>query len=382
MLTNRAFLLWCCGAFLAAAGRADAEGTRAAAEFDWGVLGGRFEDANGDTRTRALGPFFERIVSPRGERFRAARPFYCALERPSESRRHAEYLWPLAVSRDFQKEHSLRVLLAYYRNFDVEDPNPRYHVRILPFYFQGRDIRGRSYKALFPLGGRIHEFLGQDEMSFFLFPLWSYSSINSVQTHSVLWPVYSRTRGKGISRFRVFPFYGYARHRARFEKGFVAWPFYTWARYTYPDDQGRGYIVFPLWGRFVMPDQRAWLILPPLFRFSRGERLNYSYAPWPFVQASSGEIEKRYLWPLWGRRSLRGIGVAVSDQQQFHGVLGEAPIIIRHLVDCDHERRACDERSPGPENAPNLLYRHPGPGHVLQDLVEHDKVVHICRVRR
>lgn len=274
-------------------------------EYDWGFLASRLEDAGGDLRTRGLGPVFERARAPDGALFSAVRPLFCHGVNAREDRRFTELVWPIATIRRFLAEFDTRVLLAYYKRFNVEAA--RYRFMILPLYFQGRDRKGQGYRALFPLAGSIHEFLGQDEMDFFLFPLWSYSSINSVRTHNVLWPVYSRTKGKGISRFRVFPFYGYARHRARYEKGFVGWPFYTWARYTYPDAQGRGYIVFPLWGHFKMPDQEAWLFLPPFFRFSAGERMNYSYAPWPFFQHSAGQIERLYFWPIWGRRTMAGL---------------------------------------------------------------------------
>ncbi|MBU1693030.1 MAG: hypothetical protein KKC51_03605 [Verrucomicrobia bacterium] len=276
-------------------------------EFDWGFLASRLEDANGEVRVRGLGPIFERAVSAEGARLSAVRPLYYAGADARAERRFREFLWPVATTRRFLNERDTRVLLAYYKNFNVAELHGRYRFMVLPLYFQGRDKAGEGYAALFPVAGSIHEFLGQDEMSFFLFPLWSYSSINSVETHNVLWPVYSRTKGKGISRFRVFPFYGYARHRARYEKGFLGWPFYTWARYTYPDAQGHGYIVFPLWGHFKMPDQEAWLILPPLFRFSRGERMDYSYAPWPFFQRSRGQIERLYFWPIWGRRTMAGL---------------------------------------------------------------------------
>jgi len=56
-----------------------------------------------------------------------------------------------------------------------------------------------------------------------------------------------------------------------------------------------------------MPDQEASLFLPPLFRFSKGERMDYSYALWPVYQRSRGQIERLYFWPLWGRRSMAGI---------------------------------------------------------------------------
>ena len=48
------------------------------------------------------------------------------------------------------------------------------------------------------------------------------------------------------------------------------------------------------------------MVFPPFFRWSRTGDLKALNCPWPFVQYSSGETDKLYLWPLWGRRSSSG----------------------------------------------------------------------------
>lgn len=276
-------------------------------EFDLGFVVSRLRDPNGDLRVRALGPLLEWAESTNGLRFSAFRPFSATVSDPAAGRRTRYVMWPVATVRRLRNDLSWRVLLAFYVDYDMSDPHSLYRFWILPIYFQGRDARQRPYGAVFPLGGRVCNVLGRDRIDFALFPLFARHSVNEVATTEVLWPIYSRTRGKGINRFRVFPFYGRASHQGMFEKRFVLWPFWTWARYKYPASEGTAYIVFPLWGHFKMKNQEAWLFVPPLIRFSRGERLNYGYCPWPFVQFSSGEVEKFYLWPLWGQKRMASV---------------------------------------------------------------------------
>lgn len=274
--------------------------------FDWGFLASRQPDVHGDLRTKVLGPFFEFASSTNGMRFGAFRPVYSRIQDPVSERTFHDVLWPIAEGRAFKSELQWRFILTYYHDFDVNDPTSRYRFMSLPIYFQGRDIHKKRYFAIFPLGGRIHEFLGRDEINFALFPLYARSSINNVVTKDVVWPIYSRTEGKGIYRFRVFPFYARSYHKDKFEKRFIMWPFWTWARYKQPGSSGTGYIVWPLWGHIKLESENTWLFVPPLFRFSRGQRLNYSYYPWPFIQRSAGLVEKLYIWPLFGEKHMQG----------------------------------------------------------------------------
>jgi hypothetical protein len=140
-----------------------------------------------------------------------------------------------------------------------------------------------------------------DEFHFALWPIWSTSRRVSVQGTSILWPIYNRSRGKHSYRFRVFPLYGYLNNEGRYEKRFVLWPIWTWTRYAYSDSSGSGHILFPLWGRMKLTDQSTWWLIPPFFRFTKSEKLNVTYCPWPLFQKESGkDVQKLYLWPFWG----------------------------------------------------------------------------------
>ncbi len=276
--------------------------------FDLGCLASRQVDVDGRVRTRALGPLVEWTSGKDGYALKAVRPLFAASEHPETGWRRWEFAWPVATAKRLEdKERSWRVLLAYGYRFDLASPAGRRRLWVLPFYFQGRDLHGRRYLAVFPLGGRIREFLWQDTIDFALFPLWMRSQVNDVVTHDVLWPFLSRTRGGGVRRHRVLPFYGYSYRPGRFEKRFVLWPVFTSATYLPPGAEGRAFMVFPLWARVRLTGQSTWAVLPPFFRVDRNQRLRSVAAPWPFLRYSSGEVDQFHLWPLFGRKRRQGI---------------------------------------------------------------------------
>lgn len=248
-----------------------------------------------------LYPFYANLQAEEGSFF-AVRPFYSKTE--MEEGAIQDYLWPLYSRKSFKNEETSRALLFWWtHNFEANAQSPRDRNWLLPLYFQGQDINGEDYFALFPLGGTIHEFLGRDKIMFVLFPMFGESQINDVKTTSVLWPIYSHTRGDGIQRDRIFPIVGKSVLENKYEKKFVLWPFWTSAEYFYPGDSGKSWILFPICGRSNMEKESTWWVIPPLFRFTDGEREDCLLCPWPFVQKTkSDQLDKFYIWPLWGRK--------------------------------------------------------------------------------
>ncbi|MCX6998601.1 MAG: hypothetical protein NTV49_16335 [Kiritimatiellaeota bacterium] len=184
--------------------------------------------------------------------------------------------------------------------FDVSNPDSRWHWWFFPFWFQGRAAQGQRYAALFPVGGAIHDFLGQDELDFVLFPIYGHSRLKDEHSYHVLWPVFCRESNARNDRFRVWPLYGWNIRRDEFDKRFCLWPIINWARYDRPGSSGYGYLVFPLWGHIKRENQAGWMFLPPFFKYGGGGGQSMGYMPWPFIQWSSGDTDKFYVWPLWG----------------------------------------------------------------------------------
>lgn len=250
-------------------------------------------------------PFYERVQT-NGASFFAVRPFYSRTEHAEGFT--ADVFWPLYSRKEFKDELTSRALLFYYTHrFGEENEAARRRRWLLPFWFSGRDAQGESYSALFPLGGTIREFLGRDRLSFVLFPLFGTGQINEVKTTSVLWPVYSRTRGGGIRRDRVFPIFGKSVLEGEYEKKFVLWPFWTSAEYVHSRNPGSSWILFPLCGRSKLEKESTTWLLPPFFRFTKGEKENRIFCPWPFYQKADSEwARKHYVWPLWGHDQRKG----------------------------------------------------------------------------
>ncbi len=289
------------GVALASLVAALAAGSAAAAPvFDFGPVACRDRSLTGVDRLRAAGPFFESGRSATGSTFRAIRPFYASVWEAPEQRRLREVLWPLVTWKERSGQVDARILTAIYQDADSADPESHYRFRILPVWASGRDRQGETYRGLFPVAGSVHEFIGLDRVSWFLFPLYSTSAKNDLRTWNVLWPLVSGTTGGGVEKFRVFPLYGQSHWKGRVHKRFVLWPIWTDARYEAPESPGRAWALFPIVGRVDLENQKSWMVIPPLIRWSTGGTKRQGYVLWPLVQYSSGETDKFYLWPLWG----------------------------------------------------------------------------------
>lgn len=252
-----------------------------------------------------LFPLYDNLQTDEGSFF-AVRPFYS--KTVAAEGQVQDFLWPIYSRKEFKNEATSRALIFWWtHNFAADAESPRDRSWLLPFYFQGQDALGEKYFALFPLGGTIHEFLGRDRISFALFPLFGKSQVNEVKTTSVLWPIYSHTRGEGIERERIFPIIGKAVLKDKYEKRFVLWPFWTSANYFYPGNSGTSWILFPVCGRVRMEQEKTLWVIPPFFRFTQGDKQNRLYCPWPFFQKIESERhDKLYIWPLWGTDKYEG----------------------------------------------------------------------------
>ena len=300
-------MLWKTGWLLAAAAWGG-EGAPAAPwsmEWDGGAWFSAWRDADGNERERAAGPFWERAEGADGMSLRATpRPLYARAADPATDRASWDAAWPLAAGKRFGEQVSWRVLVAYYLDQDRTDAEARYRFWLLPVWFHGRDDDGAGYAALFPLGGEIRNVLWKDRVRFFLWPLWASSQVNEVHTTDVLFPIYSRTTSADghLEKFRVLPFYSYAKNERQFVKRAVLWPVWNHARYVHPQAEGTAWVLFPVCGRINLNSQKGWMFLPPFFQHVRGEKVSRTFFPWPFFQRETGERERLEVWPLYGRR--------------------------------------------------------------------------------
>lgn len=254
-----------------------------------------------------MGPFLEQQTATNGMTFSAVRPFYSCTTDPVKDRKLQDVLWPLGMIKAFQGETAWRFFPAFGHEFDSASADSRWRLWLLPLLFAGQDVHHENYFGLFPVGGKVNEFLGRDKIIFALFPLYLYSTVKDIQTTDLLFPIVSWTKGNEVRRFRVFPFYMVSEKGDSYKSRSVMWPIWTSVDYDEPGKKGGGYILFPFCGHMSNSASESWMVLPPFFRYTHGKDGNSGTFPWPFVQYSAANPSKLYLWPLWGRKEVRGI---------------------------------------------------------------------------
>lgn len=265
--------------------------------------GGPGKTGGASPASTVIGPVYERTVTASGDSLLAVRPLFARETRADPERNKTEVLWPLYSSRFQSNQFNWRAGVWFGADYDVDDPESISRFWLLPFWFHGVNREGESYRALFPLGGRIDGILGLDRVSFFLFPLYETHEINGIVTTSYLWPLFSFTRGEDqdIQRSGLFPFYGVSRRGDDWTSRYALWPIWTHRSYS-GKEQGSAWMVFPLYGRVNTDREQGWYVLPPFFSVLNYGDESRRHLPWPFVQLQDGRVRKRYLWPLFGVR--------------------------------------------------------------------------------
>ena len=226
-------------------------------------------------------------------------PFYTTVQGGEVDR--LDVCWPL-YSRAYSKQEQTQRLLWF--GFERSLPKQeRTRTMLLPFWFSGVTEKGVSYRAFFPLGGTLYDFLMFDRVQFYLWPLYATTSVNDQKSQMILWPLYTRTQGPDEERFRIFPFYGRSEKVGIEQNRFIMWPFYTSVQ-ALSERGGEGFVLFPFYGQIDAPHLQTRWFFPPFFRFSQAEDQRTRYMPWPFVQWAEGRVDKQYLWPIVGLKKV------------------------------------------------------------------------------
>ncbi len=349
---HRALALVAC---LMATGCATGIGPRVA--FDAGPIVSRDVTLDAADRTRALGPLLEAQHAPDGSTFAAVRPFYSQTLDTGRDRCLREILWPIGMVKTLRGDCDWRFFPAFGHDFDANDPDSRHRWWIFPLLFGGQDAHGEKYFAFFPLGGRLNEFLGRDHITFVLFPLYARSDVKGIKTVNWFWPIYSRTRGLGVERFRVFPFYGTSGKKGIWRKRFIMWPFWTSVQYDYEDiDFGGGFILFPLFGKIDVGERHSRMLIPPFIKWEWAPGYRAVNCPWPFFQFEKGAVDMFRVWPLWGRRTVDETttkGFTLWPLYTWGNVKrGESRVITRRLAPVVFSEKRV---SPGKDGAPEVV---------------------------
>jgi hypothetical protein len=192
--------------------------------------------------TEVLYPIFTREATEEGSWY-AVRPLYNYDYKAAKDQHRVQYLWPLGLHfKDRDKETHSRLFPVYEYERIWVPSSQRYsvHAHVLELIRWGNDDQWGPYFAIFPLGGVMHDVLG-DTWSFVLFPLYSHYRQGNYVRDDFPWPVlgYGRTvsglQGPPAKRrmYRFFPLYAYQRAEGPgqlFVRHDLIWPLVRWGR--------------------------------------------------------------------------------------------------------------------------------------------------------
>lgn len=255
------------------------------------------------TRVEKFGPFYERVETTNGAVRTSYRPFlYTSIYSPKDNASAKEILWPIYSENKRGDYKASRFLFWFWTDFDTADNASRDRHWLFPLFFWGTTKTNEDYAAFFPFYGTIKE-MYFDEISFAMWPIWMKHKHGTQTTTSVLWPIISKTEGRDMSSFRVFPFYGESHRKNKLDSRFVLWPIWNSATY-YGRNPGSSWMLFPIAGHVDTENEERYLVLPPFFSFAYGRGDTPTYRnlnfPWPlFRVVDDRENHKRLFFPVF-----------------------------------------------------------------------------------
>jgi hypothetical protein len=286
----------------------------------WPLVDYRQDEQLDYVSVNALGPFlnYERKGE---EREFGLRPLYFHAADPVEGIGYSEYLYPLATRKTepslsfFQGLH----LLNY--DFGPREKGGDNKFSLFPFLFYGRTEDRGNYFAFFPLGGKIYDLFGRDEIRFALFPAYSQTRKKGTTVTNLLWPVFARVSGEDESGLKVWPLFGTAEKQGVYRKRFYLWPiFFRYDLRLDSADPMHRRVIFPLFVGEESPQLSSRTYLWPFFSHLEDRRKDYEEwnFPWPlfriahgafkesvrflplYANERTGSLHKRwYLWPVY-----------------------------------------------------------------------------------
>ena len=234
-------------------------------------------------------------------------PFYVERKSSDDSDKRVHVLWPIYMYRRSGKDVSIRVVpfFTYWKDYFTYAGNREHdlHYMLFPIIFGSESPENGKSFALFPIGGKMRNFLGRDEIAFVLFPLYLEYTRGELRQRNYLWPVLSFSEGGGYNGFRLWPLYGYFEQQDKYRRQFALWPIYSHQTFDLDKEQsGERTMVFRLFAREDSARRRYRSILWPFFGHEENFARNFEEysAPWPFIIITRGDVHQTRLWPLYG----------------------------------------------------------------------------------
>jgi hypothetical protein len=255
----------------------------------------------------ALGPFFSYRKDNREKKF-VFRPLAYRKQEPQHY--YLEYLYPLGKYEETDQEVKSYLMPFYSTRRDLTQPKVQKKERTFFLAIWGETDQGEKYGGLFPFYGHLKKRFRKDEMTFFLWPLYSKSREGENRTTTYLWPIFTLTEGGGREGWRVWPLAGHETKENDYEKKFFLWPFFIFEkRYIYTGDPTEIQMVVPFYVSMTSSRREHKGVLWPLFTYTYDQDDHYTQwdAPFPLVRWAKGD-EKSLLqvFPFYRRKYWEG----------------------------------------------------------------------------
>ena len=216
-------------------------------------------------------------------------------------------------------------------------PTPYREGKVFPFvYFKKGVNKEADYAAVWPLGGTVKPFLGRDQISWFMWPLWVKTQNKGVVSRWMPWPFINWRKGDHCG-FGFYPLGGHFYKKDEFDERYFLWPlgyhhnhwkqntykcgflpFYTYEKSPNVKDLS---IVWPFWGHRIenKPHYEEHRLLWPLWVQGRGElRTVKRWAPFytfSEIKNDSNYQKTWYAWPFFRFLSWTEHGVNIQQEQ-------------------------------------------------------------------
>ncbi len=320
------------------------DGARAA---EWSHAGPLYDDFSltltEGRRTEALGPFFYSETADTQKTW-GLPPLCWHLRDSATELEKFDFLYPVLTWHRYGTEYRWQLFQLFsFAGGGNRPESAAKRLTLFPLYFQQRSAdASQNYTALLPFYGRLKNRIFTDEMFFVMLPLYLQSRKAGVTTDNYLFPLFSRSRGEGLSGWKILPFAGHQHKEPTtrdigfgdvekipgYDRRFVLFPlFFRELTGIGSDNPAAETALLPLFSMLRSPQRDAttvvwpffthitdhekkygeWQLPYPLIVFARGEGKTTTRV-WPlFSHAQNASQESTfYLWPAYRKKSVHG----------------------------------------------------------------------------
>jgi len=289
---------------------------------EWSHVGPLYDDFSltlkPGQRTEVLGPLFYSETSDTQKSW-GLPPLFWNLSDPATELEKFELCYPVLTFHRYGTEYRWQFLQFF--SFAGGGNRPETDAKrftIFPLYFQQRSPDpSRNYTALLPIYGHLKNRIFSDELFFVLFPLYLRSLKAGVETENYLFPLFSRSRGEGLSGWKALPFAGHQHKEPTtrtdgfgdvekipgYDRRFVLFPLYFHQLSGLGSDNSAAETaVLPLFSLLRSPLRDSTTVIWPLFTHITDREKKYSewQLPYPLIIFTRGEGKTTTrVWPLF-----------------------------------------------------------------------------------